>query len=269
MAMPNRGGGAPVQQNFQFNRGNQFNPGNQFRSGSQANPGTFNRPRFGGSPSLSGNVTPGFNGSRRFGGSTSQVRGSGQPGSTAGRRFGGPTGQTTVVGGSRQRSFGAQNGPSRAFGSGAAPGGRHFGSGAGVTGRGFGAQRGLRTAPRRSSSGHYTYRGHTYRRFAGGRYRWPHGYGYRRYGVGYRLPRAFWIQDYYVYDYSDYGLGPPPENFQWIRYGPDLLLISLDTGEIAQDIPGVFDDSGDDMGPPPEGDPDQTPGDQGPQDDQN
>jgi Ni/Co efflux regulator RcnB len=129
-------------------------------------------------------------------------------------------------------------------GAGASNGERHFGGGpAGPDGRNF---HDASVGPRRSSSGRqFSYHGHAYGRFAGARYHWPRGYGYHRYAIGYRLPRAYWVSDYFLADYVDYGLDPPPDDFQWIRYGPDILLINQDTGEIAQVIYGAFDDSGD------------------------
>ena len=86
------------------------------------------------------------------------------------------------------------------------------------------------------------YRGHSYSRFVADRYRWPRGYRYRRWEVGRRLPRAYWIDDYYVDDYALYDLGPPPPGYRWIRYGPDILLIDENTGLIAQSAYGVFDE---------------------------
>jgi hypothetical protein len=82
--------------------------------------------------------------------------------------------------------------------------------------------------------------------------------------VGAFLPSVFWNPDYYITDYALYDLAPPPPDFEWIRYGPDLLLINVQTGQIAQSIPGAFDegapppDSG--YGPPPDGQYGQPPG---------
>jgi len=194
---------------------------------------------------------------RQFGSSVTQ-----SPGGQNQRRFGAaggtPSGSIRTFGAS-----GVQGGPSgeRHFGVASAgqPGGeRHFGvASVGQPGgeRHFGAApggpggRSFHTAslsPHRSSSGRvFDYHGHAYGRFAVARYHWPHGYGYHRYAIGYRLPRAYWLPDYFITDYVDYGLDPPPDDFEWIRYGPDILLINQDTGEIAQVIYGVFDESDD------------------------
>lgn len=90
------------------------------------------------------------------------------------------------------------------------------------------------------------YHGHAVSRFAGGAYHWRAGDHYRRWGTGYRLPREYWRRDYYIDDYDDYGLDAPPDGYEWIRYGPDLLLVDLGTGLIAQAVYGAFDDDGDD-----------------------
>jgi hypothetical protein len=63
--------------------------------------------------------------------------------------------------------------------------------------------------------------------------------------VGYRLPHAFWVDRYYITDYSFYGVDAPPPNFQWVRYGPDLLLVDLNSGQVANAVYGVFEESDD------------------------
>ncbi len=77
-------------------------------------------------------------------------------------------------------------------------------------------------------------------RYRLGTYAWPRGYGYRRFTFGEYLPEIFFAQDYWIYDYADYGLPFPPPGTQWVRYGPDALLIDQDTGEIVQVIYSVF-----------------------------
>jgi Ni/Co efflux regulator RcnB len=142
---------------------------------------------------------------------------------------------------------------------------------AGAPHRGFGPGG---AAPRHSDSGRtFTYGGRSHPRFEGARYRYPRGLAYHHYLVGHRFPHEYWVSEYYITDYVDYGLGPPPDDYQWIRYGPDIVLVDMDTGEIAQAVYGAFDqDPGppDDSGPPPDqgpdqgGDPDQGGPDQGP-----
>ncbi len=76
--------------------------------------------------------------------------------------------------------------------------------------------------------------------FRAGGFRWPQGLSYRRYSYGEFLPQIFFGQDYWLYDYSDYGLPYPPPGAAWVRYGPDALLIDRYSGEIIQVVYGVF-----------------------------
>ena len=82
-----------------------------------------------------------------------------------------------------------------------------------------------------------TWAQHRYRQPA---FRWPRGFDYRRYSYGQYLPQAFFGQDYWIYDYSDYGLPYPPPGTAWVRYGPDAMLVDRDSGEIIQVVYGVF-----------------------------
>lgn len=78
------------------------------------------------------------------------------------------------------------------------------------------------------------------RRYRGGNYYWPQGWAYRRWSFGQFLPQFFFAQDYWIYDYADYGLPYAPPGCTWVRYGPDALLIDQDTGEIVQVVYGLF-----------------------------
>ena len=71
-------------------------------------------------------------------------------------------------------------------------------------------------------------------------FQYPRGWHYRRWHVGLVLPRIFLVRTYYFYDYYDLGLGPPPPGYVWVRYGPDLLLVNIHTGRIADVIYGAF-----------------------------
>jgi Ni/Co efflux regulator RcnB len=51
---------------------------------------------------------------------------------------------------------------------------------------------------------------------------------------------VFFAQDYWIYDFGDYGLPYPPPGAVWVRYGPDALLIDRYTGEIIEVIYGLF-----------------------------
>jgi Ni/Co efflux regulator RcnB len=83
-----------------------------------------------------------------------------------------------------------------------------------------------------TASHHFHYRG--------GEYRWPGGYHYQRWSFGMTLPSVFWGRDYWIDDYSDYGLGYPPDGCVWVRYGNDALLIDEDSGEILEVVYGQF-----------------------------
>ena len=63
-------------------------------------------------------------------------------------------------------------------------------------------------------------------------YRYPRGYNYRRFNIGLLLPSVFLSSVYYYSDYGLLGLGKPPKNYRWVRYGPDLLLVHKRTGRI-------------------------------------
>ena len=140
--------------------------------------------------------------------------------------------------------------------------GRVYGSHPHFTGHfvGRGPVRGFRNA----HFGHYFYHGHRYTRFGVGYYHWPYGHHYVRYYVGGYFPHWFWNRDYYISVWEDFGLEPPPPDYVWVRYGPDLILFDEDTGEIAQVIPGFFYETADveddgyddgyDDGPPPDDD---------------
>jgi Ni/Co efflux regulator RcnB len=105
-------------------------------------------------------------------------------------------------------------------------------------------------APHRVAGGRgYIYRGRSFAAFHADPYRWPTGFHYERYAVGYALPRTFWTRDYYIDNYAVYDLDPPPPAFEWVRYGPDILLIDLDSGQISQVIYGAFDEASADQGP--------------------
>jgi Ni/Co efflux regulator RcnB len=90
----------------------------------------------------------------------------------------------------------------------------------------------------------YLFRGHPYAwhpvRFS---HPWvyPQGYAYRLWGVGAILPPLFWSSPTYYYtDWDAMGLPPPDPGFQYVQYGPDLLLVNVATGEVVQVFPGAF-----------------------------
>jgi len=79
-----------------------------------------------------------------------------------------------------------------------------------------------------------------FRPIHGPSFHYPRGYRYRRWTAGLLLPRIFLSQAYYYSNYAALGVGPPPPGYRWVRYGPDLLLVSMASGRIADVIYGAF-----------------------------
>ena len=69
---------------------------------------------------------------------------------------------------------------------------------------------------------------------------YPHGWAYRRWVIGAALPPIFLAQTYWYADWAALGLIPPQPGFQWVRYGPDLLLVNVATGQVVDVAYGVF-----------------------------
>ena len=77
-------------------------------------------------------------------------------------------------------------------------------------------------------------------RIHAGVYHYPHGYHYHRWVVGRPLPRVYLVPTYYYRGYGALGLAAPPPNYHWIRYGPDLMLVNIATGNVVDIRYGVF-----------------------------
>ena len=73
-----------------------------------------------------------------------------------------------------------------------------------------------------------------------GYYSWPRGYGYVRRSIGWVMPRPFLAAAYYYTGWATLGLVAPSAGYQWIRYGPDLLLVDIATGDVIDVRYGVF-----------------------------
>ena len=71
-------------------------------------------------------------------------------------------------------------------------------------------------------------------------YRRPSGWYAHRWTFGEILPSLFWAPNYWLSDYNDFGLMPPPPGTVWVRDGDDALLIDRDSGEIIQVEYSVF-----------------------------
>jgi Ni/Co efflux regulator RcnB len=58
--------------------------------------------------------------------------------------------------------------------------------------------------------------------------------------VGALLPPLFLTPAYYYSGWAALGLPPPEPGFQWVQYGPDLLLVNVATGRVVDVAYGVF-----------------------------
>ena len=69
---------------------------------------------------------------------------------------------------------------------------------------------------------------------------YPRGYGYRHWSVGQRLPATFLAAQFFHDNVAPLGLEIPPPGYRWVRYGPDLILVNLATGDVEEVAYGVF-----------------------------
>ncbi len=88
--------------------------------------------------------------------------------------------------------------------------------------------------------GQFNWRGRPFNRVHGAAFIYPSGWAYRRWVVGAALPPLFLVPAYYYTDWAAFGLPPPDPGFQWVRYGPDLLLVNVATGQVVDAIYGAF-----------------------------
>lgn len=79
-----------------------------------------------------------------------------------------------------------------------------------------------------------------FRPIPGRPFHYPSGYRYRHWSIGLLLPHLFLSSPYYYDDYYSLGIGAPPPGYRWVRYGPDLLMVQIRTGRIADVIYGAF-----------------------------
>jgi Nickel/cobalt transporter regulator len=125
------------------------------------------------------------------------------------------------------------------------PGARTFGPPPGGPPSGqhpIGPPEGVANGPHPGGQGQFNYRGRTFTGVHAAPFAYPPGWEYRRWGVGAALPPVFLTPDYFYPEWAGLGLDPPPPGYQWVRYGPDLLLVDVNTGEVAEVVYGVFDD---------------------------
>jgi len=100
--------------------------------------------------------------------------------------------------------------------------------------------RGWNARPSIVDRGAYQHNYQAARSFHIGPYHRPAGWVAHHWVYGQILPRAYWTAPYIIADYWLFALEIPPAGFEWVRDGPDALLISIDNGEILQVEYGVF-----------------------------
>lgn len=78
------------------------------------------------------------------------------------------------------------------------------------------------------------------RRYYGGRYYAPRGYQARAWGYGERMPYQYRSSQYVIRDYNRYGLRTPPQGYQYVRSGNDVVLAAVTTGLVVAVIASLF-----------------------------
>jgi hypothetical protein len=86
----------------------------------------------------------------------------------------------------------------------------------------------------------FWHRGQYYGRIQGPPFVYPRGYGYRRWAIGAVLPPLLFAPSYYYSGYAQLGLQAPPPGYAWVRYGPDLILVNIDNGDVEDVVYGAF-----------------------------
>jgi Ni/Co efflux regulator RcnB len=86
----------------------------------------------------------------------------------------------------------------------------------------------------------FWHRGRYYSRIRGPAFVYPRGWHYRHWAIGARLPPPLLAPVYIYQGWAALGLGEPPPGYAWVRYGPDLLEVNLNTGEVEDVVYGVF-----------------------------
>jgi Ni/Co efflux regulator RcnB len=77
-------------------------------------------------------------------------------------------------------------------------------------------------------------------RYNAPRYVAPRGYQVRSWSYGQRMPSYYRTNAYVVQDYSRYGLRRPPQGYQYVRSGNDVVLAAVAGGLITAVIAGLF-----------------------------
>ena len=68
----------------------------------------------------------------------------------------------------------------------------------------------------------------------------PRGFVFRHFRLGERIPSILLAANYFLMDYSLYGLPPPPYGYVWVRVGSDAVLVNRYTGDVVQVAYDIF-----------------------------
>jgi Ni/Co efflux regulator RcnB len=68
----------------------------------------------------------------------------------------------------------------------------------------------------------------------------PFGWGYHRYGIGWRLWPSYYSSNYWLNDPYQYRLPYAPYPYRWVRYYNDALLVDTFTGQVVDVIYDFF-----------------------------
>lgn len=71
-------------------------------------------------------------------------------------------------------------------------------------------------------------------------WRAPSGYYVRAWRYNEVLPRGWYGPEYRLMDWWRYDLPEPPYGYDWVRVGPDVLLVDGFNGRIVQVVRAVF-----------------------------
>jgi Ni/Co efflux regulator RcnB len=71
-------------------------------------------------------------------------------------------------------------------------------------------------------------------------YAQPQSWHYQRWVYGQILPVMFWGREYWLTNYSEFGLVDPPYGYVWVRYGDDGILVGVEGGNILSVVYGEF-----------------------------
>jgi hypothetical protein len=66
------------------------------------------------------------------------------------------------------------------------------------------------------------------------------GYYHHHWVFGEILPAGWFAARFWIVDYYDFDLPPPPIGYAWVRVGPDALLVNLANGMVVGAVYGLF-----------------------------